>query len=71
MARAATAAKAPATEKAPVAKKAPARKAASSTPVVAAEGRAVGKVSKPSHYDDDDYREASGRVADWMGRNCA
>ncbi len=33
--------------------------------------RAVGKVSKPSHYDDDDYREASGRVADWMGRNCA
>jgi hypothetical protein len=35
------------------------------------EDRAVGKVSKPSHYDDDDYREASGRVADWMGRNCA
>lgn len=24
-----------------------------------------------SHYDDDEYRAASSRVADWMGRNCA
>ncbi len=46
MARAATAAKAPATEKAPVAKKAPARKAASSTPVVSTAGKPVGKVSQ-------------------------
>ncbi len=46
MARAATAAKAPATEKAPAAKKAPARKADSSTPSVAAEGRPVGRISQ-------------------------
>ena len=46
MARAATAAKAPATEKAPVAKKAPARKAASSTPAVVTAGKPVGKVSQ-------------------------
>jgi len=46
MARAATAAKAPATEKAPVAKKAPARKAASSTPAVSTAGKPVGKVSQ-------------------------
>jgi F-type H+-transporting ATPase subunit beta len=45
MARAATAAKAPATEKAPAARKAPARKAASTTPAVAA-GIATGKVSQ-------------------------
>lgn len=46
MARAATAAKAPATDKAPAAKKAPARKAASSTPAAVAAGAAVGKVSQ-------------------------
>ncbi|MBN9317066.1 MAG: F0F1 ATP synthase subunit beta [Devosia sp.] len=46
MARAATAAKAPATEKAPVAKKAPARKAASDTPAVSTAGKPVGKVSQ-------------------------
>lgn len=45
MARAATAAKAPATDKAPAAKKAPARKAASSTPAVAT-GTSVGRVSQ-------------------------
>jgi F-type H+-transporting ATPase subunit beta len=46
MARAATAAKAPATEKAPAVKKAPARKAASSTPAVSTAGKPVGKVSQ-------------------------
>jgi F-type H+-transporting ATPase subunit beta len=46
MARAATAAKAPATEKAPVARKAPARKAASKTPSVATEGKPTGKISQ-------------------------
>lgn len=45
MARAATAAKAPATDKAPAAKKAPARKAASTT-VVSTSGKPVGKVSQ-------------------------
>lgn len=45
MARAATAAKAPATDKAPAAKKAPARKAASSTPAVAT-GTSGGRVSQ-------------------------
>ncbi|WP_055046768.1 F0F1 ATP synthase subunit beta [Devosia sp. A16] len=46
MARAATAAKAPATDKAPAVKKAPARKAASSTPAAAVAGQPVGKVSQ-------------------------
>ncbi|RYE44594.1 MAG: F0F1 ATP synthase subunit beta [Hyphomicrobiales bacterium] len=46
MARAATAAKAPATDKAPAAKKAPARKAASTPAAAVAAGTPVGKVSQ-------------------------
>jgi hypothetical protein len=29
------------------------------------------RTSVETHYDDDDYRAASRRVEDWMGRNCA
>jgi len=46
MARAATAATAPATDKAPAVRKAPARKAASTTPTAVAAGATTGKVSQ-------------------------
>ncbi|MDC9822124.1 F0F1 ATP synthase subunit beta [Devosia sp. ZB163] len=46
MARAATAAKAPATEKAPAAKKSPARKASDTTASVATGGKSVGRISQ-------------------------